>query len=218
MDCEITVMELDPFVYRMIETYPKVHTEVYWNNVSPYLKNLSEATFLDIGCGPGLLLRDLYKRFNPAKLIGIDLSSDMLTKAKEILRKPIEEGKVELVLKHMQQDPTLPRNVDVVFSSRVLRSFEDPYTIFRAIHNSLVQGGHLVVLDWDRQSIWNYASWMAKQDDFGDLHPQEIIRYHRNFSRYSLEDWAYIIANTGFSMNRIFRVNEVHVGFVATKD
>ncbi|RMG20970.1 MAG: class I SAM-dependent methyltransferase [Methanobacteriota archaeon] len=210
-------MDLDPFVYRMIETYPKVHTEIYWSNVEPFLKELEDPVFLEIGCGPGLLLRDLYERYNPKKLIGIDLSEDMLTKAKEILHKPFKEGRVELILQHMQQNPTLPNKIDAIFSSRVLRSFEDPYTIFQSIHKSLVKGGYLIVLDWDRQSIWNYASWMKRQKDFGDRHPQEIIRYHRNFSRYSLEDWSYIVANTGFAMSRIFRVNEVHIGFIATK-
>lgn len=210
-------MNLDPFVYRMIETYPKVHTDEYWNNVTPLIKGIENPVFLDIGCGPGLLLRDLYQRFSPKKVIGVDLSRDMLKMAEEILNEPLKAGKAQLILQHMQENPTLPGNVDAIFSSRVLRSFEDQFTIFKSMHRSLKSGGFLIVLDWDRQSLWNYASWMSRQEDFGDLHPQEVMRYHRNFSRYSIEDWAYIVSKTGFSMMKVFRINEVHIGFVAMK-
>ncbi len=209
--------DLDPFVYRMMKTFHRVHNEKYWRNIDPFLAKINKGIFLDVGCGPGLLLKELAERYNPMSVIGIDLSADMLKKAEEVLASEKEKRTVELIQQHMQQNWNLPKGIDAIFSSRVLRSFEDQYVILKSFHESLKKNGYLIVLDWERQPIHVYESWFAKQPDFNELSPNDIMKYHRNFSRYSIEDWMYIMEHTGFTMIRAFRINEVHIGFVAQK-
>ncbi|MFV2016852.1 MAG: trans-aconitate 2-methyltransferase, partial [Candidatus Heimdallarchaeota archaeon] len=62
------------FMERMVQTYDRVHNKTYWNEIYPYIEELANGRCIDIGCGPGLLLKDLDERFHSEKLIGIDLS------------------------------------------------------------------------------------------------------------------------------------------------
>ena len=62
------------FMQRMVETYDKVHNKMYWNEIQPYVNELAKGRCIDIGCGPGLLLRDLDNKYKSEKLIGIDPS------------------------------------------------------------------------------------------------------------------------------------------------
>ncbi len=209
--------DLDPFVYRMIDTFPRIHNAVYWKHVNEALKGLKNPIFLDIGCGPGLLLKSLDEKFNASKLVGIDISQDMLKKAKRILEKQIQQGKVELKIQHMQESPHLGEQYDAIFSSRVLRSFENLFEVLKNIRDALKPEGYLVVVDWDRQPLGVYDAWFRAQPDFGQMLPEQVISYHRNFARYSFDDWLCMLERASMSTVRVFRVDEVHIGFIAQK-
>ncbi len=207
----------DEFMHRMIESYPLTHTARYWDEITPFLENISINKCVDIGCGPGLLLRDLDERFHPQKLIGIDLSPVMLDKAKQILQDAHREGRVELIQQHMQEDPSLPNKVSIILSSLVLRSFESQWTIMESIYNSLLPGGLLVLLDWNRMSIKSYLEYFKKSERFDTDDITELIRLHRNFSRYGIDDWEFILEKAGFQVQIAFNVDEAHICLVAKK-
>jgi SAM-dependent methyltransferase len=205
------------FMERMVVTYSKVHNQRYWNEIEPYIKDLASGVCLDIGCGPGLLLQDLYLKFNSTKLIGIDLSSVMLEKAGESLTHPRKEGKVKLIQQHMQENHSLPMGIDLVFSSRVLRSFDDQISIMQSIHKALNKDGKLILLDWDQNSIKTYYDYFRSSEEFQNISIEDIIRLHRNFSRYSIQDWRFILENCGFKVDYTFQLNPVHIVVIASK-
>jgi len=118
--------------------------------------------------------------------------------------------KVEFIEQHLQENPDLPKGNDAIFSSRVLRSFEDQYTSLSNIHNALNPDGLLVLLDWARADLPTYAEYLGGG-------PANVMRYHRNFSRYSLSDWEYILSNTGFRIELAFSLPPVHLAIVARK-
>lgn len=206
------------FMQRMVQTYDKVHNKMYWNEIQPYISELAKGRCIDIGCGPGLLLRELDNKFQSEKLIGIDLSPVMLEKAEEFLSRPIDEGRVELIHQHMQENHNLPSNINIIFSSRVLRSFNDQIGIMKSINHSLKKGGRLVLLDWDLGSIQTYHDYFHSSDEFNSMPNEEVIRLHRNFSRYSIADWGFILENTNFTIDYTFQLNPVHVVIIASKN
>ena len=205
------------FMERMVQTYDRVHNKMYWDEIQPFILKLAKGRCIDIGCGPGLLLQEIDRKFKSEKLFGIDLSPVMLEKAEEFLKQPILEERVELIQQHMQENSDLPKNIDLIFSSRVLRSFNDQIGIMNSINNSLKIGGRLVLLDWDLGSIEKYNNYFNSSDEFKEVELSEIIRLHRNFSRYSIEDWSFILENTGFKIDYTFQLNPVHIVIIASK-
>jgi SAM-dependent methyltransferase len=202
---------------RMVQTYSNVHSHIYWKEIHPFIEQLAKGRCLDIGCGPGLLLKDLDQKYNSQKLIGIDLSPVMLEKAEEFLKTPLNQERVELIQQHMQEDHTLPSNLDLIFSSRVLRSFNDQIEIMKSIHDSLKDGGRLILLDWDLGSIQKYYDYFHASHEFNGVEIEDVIRLHRNFSRYSIDDWKFILENTGFTIDYTFQLNPVHIVVIASK-
>ena len=204
------------FMETMVNSYASVHNDDYWKIVSPYLEPRVSGRIMDIGCGPGLLLNDLYNKFKPEKMYALDLSDVMLEKAKSVLSKPVKEGRLEFIQQHMQEDVNLPQDIDVIFSSRVLRSFDNQWEVLNSIYNSLKPGGILVMVDWSLESISTYFKWF----DFSDLYEYDIdnaIRKHRNFSRYSIEDWVFLFEKVGFTILKEFRLSEVKIGLIVQK-
>ena len=206
------------FMERMLSTYGRVHTARYWDQIDTTLGSefLKGATVADLGCGPGLLLRDLALKYQPDHLIGVDISPIMLERAK--IENQDSDVKKTFIIQHLQDNPHLEFTADAIFSSRVLRSFEAQDVIMKAIHNSLSNGGYLVIVDWVRASIQEYHSWFSNKDnDFENLSPAEIIRFHRMFSRYHIDDWSYIVSHSGFEVVHSFQIDAVHACLIARK-
>ncbi|MHA2501742.1 MAG: class I SAM-dependent methyltransferase [Candidatus Kariarchaeaceae archaeon] len=206
------------FMVRMVETYSRVHSPRYWNALEGNIDTdfVKGGIIADLGCGPGLLLRDLGRKFAPKKLVGVDLSPVMLQRA-EVETRSVGVD-TEFIQQHLQDDPQLKFSAHAIFSSRVLRSFEDQQAIMNSISAALEDGGYLVIVDWIRASIRDYLSWFSQQSgEFENLTPAEVIRYHRIFSRYSLEDWEYIVENHGFEVIHTFQIDAVHGGIIARK-
>lgn len=201
------------FMNKMLDTYDHVHSETYWNEISPHIESGKGGRILDIGCGPGLLLRDLNSRLHPKKMFGLDLSQIMMEKAEEILQNM--DG-VELILQNLQVNRKLPDDLDLIFSSRVMRSFENPYQTAKAIFDVLKPGGKFILMDWDRADLPVYHQYFAKSDLFNHDIETYILR-HRNFSRYSIKDWRYIMEHAGFYVEHAFHVNEVTICMVLEK-
>ena len=149
-------------------------------------------------------------------IFAVDLSDVMLDKAKETLKTAGDQNKLTLIQKHMQEDPSLPENLNLIFASRVLRSFVDQWAVMQSIRDSLVKDGLLVLLDWSKESIYTYHKYFESSGKYS-VDPQDVISYHRNFSRYDLQDWEYILTNTGFSVLHSFQIDEVTNCVVARK-
>ena len=220
-------------MHKMVNSYGMVHNSRYWSeiesSISKYGASKEDVTIMDLGCGPGLLLRDLLHRYHPQRVIGVDLSEVMLEHAEIELEEELLElensGAIEtdgveikLIQQHLQHDPHLPTGVDYIFSSRVLRSFEDQHQSFDSMYKALNPGGLLVLLDWTRASIPTYDQWFrSSESHFSDLTAWDVVAYHRNFSRYDLEDWEYILNAAGLEVVHRFQLSPVYSCIIGKK-
>ncbi len=204
----------DEFVLRMIESFSEVHTEQYFQFVKKHVKRFNSV--LDIGCGPGLLLEQICERFNPGSVTGIDLRPEMLEESKIRLK---SFGKpYSLIKQHLQEDTNLHGKYSVIFASRVLRSFENLDDVLKAIHSSLVDGGYLVILDWDQQPVKTYFEYFEQSSSFQRLTVGEKIRRRRNFSWYSSKDWEFMCNLFSFNFIATMRISPVHISMIFQKN
>ena len=90
-----------------------------------FLQMLSSVEFnghsvLEIGHGPGGNLRYIADRFSPSKLMGVDISSDMVELARANLPGEVEVQKIDGT-----QLPFADNSVDIVFTATVLQHNTD---------------------------------------------------------------------------------------------
>lgn len=136
-----------------------------------FIKKLSKIdvrSFLDIGCGPSLQLREVARRGYEA--IGLDISPQMLSYLKQ---KAKEEGlKIETIKADMI-DFKLKKKADFAFimmgTISCLKSNKDFLSHLDSVSNALNKGGLYLIenfrLDWANKNLFKPITWTMKKDN-----------------------------------------------------
>lgn len=101
---------------------------------------------LDLGCGTGLELDEIFKRRPDIQVTGIDLSSEML----QVLRKKYPEKKLELIQGDYFLEPLGEETYDMAVSFETLHHFkpEKKLGLYEKICRSLKAGGCYLEADY----------------------------------------------------------------------
>jgi ubiquinone/menaquinone biosynthesis C-methylase UbiE len=106
------------------------------------------ASLLDIGTGPGRLLRELSAVRPDLRLTGIDLSPSMIAVAREQLAAVALETSVRLDVGDGAQMPYPDKSFDLVVSTVSMHHWQDPARVVTEAHRVLRPGGRLWVYDF----------------------------------------------------------------------
>ena len=118
------------------------HPQVSWGKkVLSRLRLRGDEVVLDAGCGTGLLTADLLEALPRGRVVGVDLSQNMLKGAREHLL-PRFRGRVGLVAGHFLQLP-FRRSFDGIVSTAAFHWVLDHDELFRELHSVLMPGGWL---------------------------------------------------------------------------
>jgi SAM-dependent methyltransferase len=204
---------------RMVETHPERFGETFWAfftaHVAPHLPG--RPTMIDLGCGPGLLLRDLAERYPTATLHGYDVTPAMVTHGQRLA---YAGAKPTLALHDVTAKP-LPHGtgtVDLVSMSSVLHVVDEPLPVLAEIRRVLAPRGIFLLNDWIRQALARYLAW--RRETFGETGPDALRRGFRLFpvhNKYTPEDWAWLLTEAGFAIQHHTQWRSTHQIFVATK-
>jgi SAM-dependent methyltransferase len=132
----------------------------------------SNLVLADIGCGTGSLTREL-ARF-AKKVIGVDLSPEMLRRAK-LLTKEGEISNVEFRRGNAERLPLARQSVDAAFCVMVLHFLEHPERAVRELRRVTRPGGSIVLLDL----VPHAQKWMQ----------EEMAHRWPGFDRSTIEKW-----------------------------
>ena len=98
-------------------------------------------TVLDAGCGPGGLTAELLERLPNGRVIAIDGSRQMVSRARTLLE-PRFGDRVEIHVGDLAA-LTFDAVADAVFSSAVFHHIHDHVALFAGVYRALVPGGRL---------------------------------------------------------------------------
>ncbi len=120
------------------------HYELISRDILSYC---SEGRILDIGTGPGWLLKKLYQASAKFQITGMDISASMVAKARKNIKQAglsdvinIEEGQANSM-------PFADYTFDVVVSTGSIHHWKDPTAGLNEIYRILKHGGYALMYD-----------------------------------------------------------------------
>lgn len=122
------------------------------------LEIASDATVLEIGCGPGMAVAQIAAAATNGLVIGLDASSEMLSQAARRNRSAIKSGRVKLALGNFEGLPFDSGSIDAVLAVNVAYFFSAGAEL-REVHRVLRPGGRLAIYATDRvtMSRWKFV-------------------------------------------------------------
>ncbi len=121
---------------------------VFWQSSKP------GGRLLEVGCGSGAMLAQLKRR--GWRVHGLDLDPSAVDAAKS-------RG-LRVDLGHLSEQAYPHASFDVVVMSHVIEHVHDPRALLAEVRRVLAEGGQLVLLTPNNQSLWHRcfkASWMS---------------------------------------------------------
>lgn len=120
------------------------HYELIAQDVLNYC---SEGRVLDIGTGPGWLLKKLYQASSKFQITGLDISPDMVTKARQNMRDSGLSEVIDIKEGQAAKIPFADRAFDVVISTGSLHHWKEPVAGLNEIYRVLKHGGYGLIYD-----------------------------------------------------------------------
>ena len=209
----------EDLLQRMVATHPERFGEAYWAvftaHVAPSLP--PRPVIIDLGCGPGLLLRDLGERYPAATLYGYDVTPAMIAHGRQV---SYTTGAKPTLTVHDVSAQPLPHaagTAHLVSMSSVLHVLDEPLPVLAEIRRVLGPGGVFLLHDWIRQPLSTYLAW--RREVLGEGEAESRRRGFRLFpvhNKYTTEDWAWLLAEAGFVIGHQTQLRASHRIFVTT--
>ena len=190
------------FVERMAARYPRRFNDEYWSvfkaNVGRHLP--AEPSIVDLGCGPGLYLRDLSERHRGARLHGVDATPAMIDHARQLR---YQGAAPTLVVQDVEKEPLAldAGSVDLVSMTALLHVLEDPFAVLAEVRRVLRPGGVFLLDDWVRMDLAEYIRTRPRdRDETPDKSRRRWLRLFPIHNKYTVDDWKWLLAEAGFSL------------------
>jgi ubiquinone/menaquinone biosynthesis C-methylase UbiE len=148
------------------------HARRLHDEVLAAVESFPFATILDVGCGTGATLAAIVRAHPEAHAWGIDLSEEMLARARERLRGAGEQvaSRVDLQVADAEQLPMADDAVDLVVCVDSLHHYPDPATALREMRRVTRPGGGLVIGEWRLAApLRQLMNWLLPRMPEGDV-------------------------------------------------
>jgi ubiquinone/menaquinone biosynthesis C-methylase UbiE len=102
---------------------------------------------LDLGCGPGQITLAVCEQFAASRVMGVDMSWQMLNMAERRRRASSCGGRVRWVAADIKRLPFADESLDTVYSNTTLHHLSDPVSMLAEACRVLKSGGVLLIRD-----------------------------------------------------------------------
>ena len=148
----------------------------YETALSLSLNNHDHLVLIDVGCGQGLLIRKIVKKFRYASnIIGLEFSKELVTRANKI-------PDANAIMTNVLTIPLKDNSVDLAFCTEVIEHTKNPRQLLKEIYRVLKPGGTLILTVPNRLSFYPFYAIIRRI-------PIELRRnLFRHFSCWLLPD------------------------------
>src|SRR5262245_12638970 len=209
----------EQLLQRMVATHSERFGEDFWAfftaSVAPHLP--PSPAILDLGCGPALFLRDLGERYPTAALYGYDVTAAMVAHGRALACMGAKPN-VALLDAATEALPHAAGSTHLVSMSSVLHVIDEPLPVLAEIRRVLRPGGIFLLNDWIRQPLADYLAWRREVRGEEEDEAECLRRGFRLFpvhSKYTSEDWLWLLGQAGFAVRHRRRMRTAHEIFVA---
>ncbi|MBA7695870.1 2-methoxy-6-polyprenyl-1,4-benzoquinol methylase [subsurface metagenome] len=155
----------------------------------------TEFIIIDLGTGPGILSVELNNFFPQAKIIGIDISRQMLEIARDNAAE-VGMSNYETRLGRAEQIPAEASSVDLVVSQFSVHEWDNPRQGFSEIFRVLRHGGSFILRDFN-------LDWLTPRKQrllrfFFSMIPKESYEGHVEMFRFTFEEIDALLKEAGF--------------------
>lgn len=100
---------------------------------------------LDVGCGGGATVKELFKKSPNGKVIGLDFSEVSVEKSKKLNKNAIEKNQCEIIQGDVMELPFEKESFDLVTAFETIYFWPDLQLAFQEIHKVLRKDGTLLI-------------------------------------------------------------------------
>ena len=151
------------------------------------LEAASGETILEVGCGTGHCLVELVRAVGPSgRVLGVDLSENMLDESRKLLTREQLTEQVELHRCDAAQLPVADESLDGIFTSFTLELFDTPELpqVLAEWRRALKPGGRLVVVAISKEGS---PSLVLKAFEWTHRHFPNLMDCRPIYVRHALE-------------------------------
>jgi demethylmenaquinone methyltransferase/2-methoxy-6-polyprenyl-1,4-benzoquinol methylase len=120
------------------------------------LKDANARLILDVATGTGDLAIEMVKRLSPERIVGVDISEEMLAVGREKIRKKGMDGSIALQKGDSENLSFADNSFDAVTAAFGVRNFESLEKGLTEMRRVLRPGGTLVVLEFSRPGAFPF--------------------------------------------------------------
>lgn len=214
---EIGGMSDEQLLQRMVTSYAERFSATFWDflttEVLPRVRQ--RPVVMDLGCGPGLFLRDVAERYRPEALYGYDITPAMIQHAQQLTYGSVTPTLAlhDLTAKPL---PVATGSVHLIHMSAVLHVLDDPIPVLAEIRRALAPEGVFVLNDWVRSSLQEYIASRTALDADPEAERLRVFRLFPVHNKYTPDDWQWLLTTNGFQVHRAVQLRPHFQVFVTT--
>lgn len=213
--------------YDFLNRLLSLRMDVLWRRKAiGMIKNREAKTILDVATGTADLTVEINKQLKPTKIIGMDLSNEML----EVGRKKIaKKGLSDLIRLDQGDSENLQyedNTFDVATAAFGVRNFEDLKAGLVEINRVLKKNGQIVVLEFSRPTIFPFKQLFNLYFKYvlpliGKVTSKDPKAYQYLYESVQAfpdgEDFLDVLKETGFNSNQCKKLSlgicSIYTGF-----
>lgn len=197
---EIAGVSDQDLVERMLRSHDGRFNETFWSlvaeQVAPQLG--SKPRVVDLGCGPGLLVKDFSQHLDKPELFGYDVTPAMIEYANGLGI----EAKFEVADITAEPLPLEDSSVDLIAMAAVLHVLDEPLKCLAELKRLLKPDGVFLLNDWVRQPLEKYLAMMMENvpPERAAQMEQAMLRLSVAHNKYTIQDWVWLLDKGGFEV------------------
>ena len=189
---------------RTLESHQRnhdAHFQAFWNQ-HVCLNSEAACHLVDLGCGPGLFLKDLQQRYPNACLTGVECAPYMLDQMDAL------PDAARILVADLNMDlPDLftASCLDVALANRLVHELHQPVSLFRNLFRWLKPGGVFILVDMVRQPLKSYLTHELKavsliDATLSDAQLLATFQHYMEHNRYHTQDLCDLLEMCGFEL------------------